>query len=396
MRTFGWTLAALAVILGGVGGAAVLVALRVSPPQIDRSDVAALVETATLARAADANQMQGFGFVSARERVDLIAEVSGRIISVAEGFESAGQFDAGSMLIELDKGPYLADVKAREADLAAAQAGLSQAVLEAERQELLATRGDAARASFERARAEREQAAAAVALANAQLDLARIRLDDTTLTAPFPMIVESESAAVGAYVTAGMPVARIFTSDAAEVVASFARADAVEVADALRGLAEGDRLSATVSIPDTGVVRVGYVDRVAPALDARDRTVGVVVRVAGAFNAFGADPALQIGDYVTVSVRTPAQANAPTVLQAPLAALDTAGRIWRVTDEDTISPSPVTVVGRSGDVVRFTADDLVVGDTVLLTDLPQRAPGMAVRRADALTAPSDTAALMDR
>ena len=60
-----------------------------------------VIEISTLQLTAGA-----FGTVEPRSETDLVAEVSGRIVSMAQGMVTGGFFDAGEVLIEVDPSDY--------------------------------------------------------------------------------------------------------------------------------------------------------------------------------------------------------------------------------------------------------------------------------------------------
>lgn len=139
------------------------------------------------------------GTTLARESVDIVAEVAGRVAAIR--FEEGQLVDAGDVLFELDR--------SRE---------------EAELREAIAQRDDA-RAKYERARALRrddnvsqaqvDELAALLEGAEARVSIARGRVNDRLIRAPFAGITGLREVSLGAYVAPGT---RLTTLDDLSVV----------------------------------------------------------------------------------------------------------------------------------------------------------------------------------
>ena len=148
------------------------------------------------------------GEVDAELSIELISELPGKVQRVSPAFVTGGYFVAGDVLLELDPTDYeLAKIRAEAAVAEATEE------LEIERSEAkLAKEGlfplkeakvDSARARVQSAKAE---------LAQADVDLARTRVQ-----APFDGRVLFTQADLGQYVSKGETLARIFSTDRAEI-----------------------------------------------------------------------------------------------------------------------------------------------------------------------------------
>jgi len=158
------------------------------------------------------------GTVEPRRAIKLVAEVSGRVVSVNPHFVDGGEFAQGDTLVALDDRDYQYRLVEAEAQVAVAA------------RELALEKGQARQAKREwrdlgnkeanalSLRAPQVNAAQAqLASARAQRNLAQLSVQRSTITAPFRGKVDTRYVDVGQYVTAGTTVADIYDSESAEV-----------------------------------------------------------------------------------------------------------------------------------------------------------------------------------
>jgi HlyD family secretion protein len=163
------------------------------------------------------------GTVDARNRVEVGAEVSGRLIEVLVDFND--RVEPGQVLARIDPTPFELEVVQSQARLQSARASLLTArATEAEarqnlrRFEALAAEGlvsrqdlDAARATAERAKASIASAQAQVAEAEAAQQASTTRLEKTTIRSPIAGIVLDRKVEAGQTVTAGFQTPELFS-----------------------------------------------------------------------------------------------------------------------------------------------------------------------------------------
>lgn len=148
------------------------------------------------------------GEVNAEHAIELISEVAGKVKEVSPAFVTGGYFAADDALLQIDPTDYeLAKIRA-EAAVAEAAEELAIEKSEAELAKeglfpLMEAKVASARARLQSARAE---------LAQADVDLARTRV-----RAPFDGRVLFTQADLGQYVSTGEPLARIFSTNRAEI-----------------------------------------------------------------------------------------------------------------------------------------------------------------------------------
>jgi membrane fusion protein (multidrug efflux system) len=128
------------------------------------------------------NQRDFLGRVQAADKVELRARVEGFLEKRL--FTEGELVKEGTVLFQIDKAPFQAEVEQREADLAAAQALQKNAEYQLSRAKELVTKQAASQATLDQRVAEEGKARADVLKADAALRRAQINLSWTEITAP--------------------------------------------------------------------------------------------------------------------------------------------------------------------------------------------------------------------
>lgn len=128
--------------------------------------------------------------------------------------ELGSRVDAGQIVAQLDTQVGEADLRAREAALEAAKASLVEAEGEFERQVRLRRSNVATAQALDAAKRQRDEALALVAENEARITRARKEVDDLTLRAPRPGLIDQLPFDEGERVPAGGVVAVVLADDA--------------------------------------------------------------------------------------------------------------------------------------------------------------------------------------
>jgi multidrug efflux pump subunit AcrA (membrane-fusion protein) len=232
--------------------------------------------------------------------------------------------------------------------------------------------------------------AAQTARTQAAIDRARRSLDRTVLTAPFDLRVTNVAAERFQTVAPGQVVIRGDGIAAAEVVAhlpidSFRRLvgeapEGISLADMMRDLPVA-QIEVTLSpLSDSTQVWTARVVRIEGALDARARTVPVVVRVDDPYE--GADPPRRLPLVPNMQVQLSfSGASISGLIAIPEAALH-GGMVHIASADDRLELRPVTAgFARDGSIV--ITEGLVSGDRVVIDDIAPAIPGMALTPVEA-------------
>lgn len=163
--------------------------------------------------------IQAQGTVRAKRQIELVPEVSGKIIQVSPVFAEGGFFKAGEILLEIDPRDYEFAVSRSRATVADARNTLALEQAEADQAEnewRALGQGKEATALVLR-EPQMARARAKLSSAQADLDQALLDLERTRITAPFEGRIEEKKVDIGQYVSPGNPLAVIYSTDVAEI-----------------------------------------------------------------------------------------------------------------------------------------------------------------------------------
>jgi len=211
-----------------------------------------------------------------------------------------------------------------------AQATLEEARANGARQEKLASEGlapqadlDAARAALLRAEASLESAREEVGLRQAQmrqreseLEIARQRLADTAIASPLDGFVQARRASRGEYLAAGAAVVEVVRIDPLRLRLAVPEREAVELKP---GQPVFVRVTGQGGAPDAPREHAGVVARLAPGLDAQNRTLLIEADIRN-------DGALRPGNFVQARIVVGQR----TVLAVPKSAIVTFAGLQKV------------------------------------------------------------------
>ena len=287
------------------------------------------------------------GTVEARRRISLVAQVAGKVESVADGFVEGAFFDAGDVLLEVEQADYQFAIARAESQLAAAQQRLAEErgrnrQAEREWREL----GSVEANDLFLRKPQMRAAQAALAAARADLAEAELALARTQIRAPFAGRIEVKRVDLGQYLTPGTPVAEIY---ATEVVAI-----PLPLNDSQLG-ALGLPLYANAELGRTAVLSAQFggqewqwqaeIRRVEAVVDRQSRVVNAIAEVRNPFQPDNSGrPPLTPGMFVQAEIPTPPVAG---LVRLPATALRSDDTVLVVDSGDRLVRQPVEVRRRS-------------------------------------------------
>ncbi len=308
---------------------------------------------------------------------DLVSEVAGNIVWVAESFEVGGFFDAGDVLLRLDRRDYELAVASARASVAPARVALTREEAEAEvaREEWedLGEPGEPGPLVLREPQLDEARARVAAALANqarADLDLSR-----TAIRAPFAGRLRAKRVDRGEFVNRGMPLATIYSVDAAEVTLPVPDSELafldLPLGMELRGA--GPRVLLRAQFAGGRHEWEARIVRVGGEIDPATRMVNLIARVEDPYGAVRDRPPLSVGLFVDAEI---VGRSVDSVFEVPRGALVGADRVWLV-EEDRLALRQVGIL-RSEPEVAVISDGLASGDRISLTILETAVDGMVV------------------
>lgn len=380
----------LAAAFLGIAGLS-YVAMRGAGAQAEAEDAPlapVAVEVVTVRPSSHRAVVTAKGTVQASARVDVVAQVSGKVVELAKGLTPGLRLRAGETLARIDPRDYEsavvqaeASVRQAEVELALEEGRVRQAARE---WELL---GQAAEAPLARREPQLAAAQARLAGAQAQLANARLALERTRLVAPWPAVVLSESLDVGQVVAPGAPVATLMGTERFRVRVSVP----VHQMRLLELPAEGEagpRAVVRQRLPDgTSLEREGFLLRTLGELDAETRTAGVLVALDDPFEVPEGTLPILPGAYVEVAIDGQV---ADAVVKVPRAAVTGGDGVWVAEAGDRLARRELVVGWGDADAV-YALSGLADGDRVVVSPLALPVPGMPLDVREAVAADAEEA-----
>lgn len=370
--------------------------------------------------------MTSFGEVRSRRTLELRATSAGRLIELADGFEDGGHVAAGDLLIRVDPADAQAALDVARADLAEAEAELREAVaaldlarddvasareqldlrsMALDRQRNLQTRGVGTEAAVEvaaLAEAAAKQAVLskrqALAQATARVDQARTGLDrrrialadaerrlaETSLFAEFSGTLSEVGVVRGGVVQNNEKVAKLVDPDRLEVAFRVSTSEYARLLDDAGRLMPAE-VDVSLDVLGLDLVTQGVITRESAVVAAGQTGRQLFARLE-------APKGFRPGDFVSVAVAEPPLDG---VAVLPATAVDAAGRVLVLGEDERLEVAEVALLRRQGDNVIVRAGRLV-GREVVAARSPLLGSGIKVRpiRPDAAAVP-DTPAMVE-
>ena len=431
-RKMGFALAAAAVLAAGLGVSFVLVRSRPSPAVVRPAAEGRLVRAVRLKKEAKTLWVSGYGTVRPKTEVQIVPEVSGRLIQRAPGFRSGGFIRRGDLLFEVDPRDYalaaaqrraqvaqleadiqrlLQEEKNNRTDLTISERQLKLVQAELDRNRRLRQQGVVSEGQFETTlqsflRQERAvlaarnaldlippqlaQKRAAMRVSQAQLEEALLSLERTKYFAPFDGRARQVKVEVGDYLRAGQSIGAIHDMSVVEIPVSVPVEDARWTFRRVEGVTQFPRSQEEVQrfFPRAEVVwsRFGQAFRwegrvtlVEAGLDEATRAITLIVEVAEPLKDWvpGQRPPLIAGMFVQARIRG---ITVPDVFVIPRAALH-AGDQVHIFHEGRLEIRPVQVL-RKDEGEAVVQSGVREGEWVILSALPEPVPGLKLRLAE--------------
>ncbi|MCP4573859.1 MAG: efflux RND transporter periplasmic adaptor subunit [bacterium] len=343
-------------------------------------------------------RVSGFGSVKAKRSVDLVPQVSGRVVSRSARLEPGAYIATGEVLLRIEDIDYTLAVEQARSNVAQMEVNLARAREEAQvaRREWdrLGAAGFGGEEGAEPTplvlhEPQLKLAEASLAASEAALTQAEVNLARCTITAPFDGRVLQADIDVGQFLAAGQPVGSVYATDVAEITVPVADSDLawITVGDG------GDPVEIVADFAGAEHRWRGRAVRLGGAVDSRSRMVPVVVEIPAPYERSDDRPALVEGMFVEILFTSPPPAGAVIV---PRAALRPGDFMWVVDGERNLRIRQVTVA-RAGIEQAVVTGGLAAGELVCTSNLQYVTDGMPVRIEGerAPTAPTEKPATED-
>jgi RND family efflux transporter MFP subunit len=319
----------------------------------------------------------------------LIANVSGIVLSYNAAFNAGGMVTKGDVLVEIEKLDYLSVLKSAEANLARAKAGFSEEQARAQiAAEEWAREGRAKTApllGLRRPQLAREKAN--VLSAEAELESAKRNLKRTTVVAPYNAIVAQRNIDIGQLIAVNSSLGEIMATDIAEIRLPVSIDDFYRLnTDNFQANTSPDANRVTLSARMGEHIREwqGFIVRDEGVINGNNRLLYLVAHVDDPYalelaskydqNTRRASP-LRFGSFLQAQIQGPTVEN---VAKIPRSSLVRNEHIFVVNSQSQLVKTPVLIIGEEPAYV-YVRGSLNSGDQVLNTQVLQALPGMQVQ-----------------
>ena len=390
------------IIAAGVAICSLLVLMRKKPMRVERDIVAPLVKVERVWRQDVQMTVEGYGVVQPKVEVDLVPQVSGKIVGIDVDFRNGGFIRAGHALITIDRRDYELAVQRARADVAKAEVALDIEVAEADvshQQWEQLNPGKEPNSALVFRGPQVRQAQAMVEAAKAELMTAKLHLERTEVSVPFDGCVVSEAADLGQYVTAGRSIGKVYGIAAVEIEVPLEDSELAWFDIRSNSVTGNGSDNVDVDVGSEVLVRSrfaggehswpGRVVRTTGQVDRASRLVSVVVEVLEPFARAEGRPALVPGMFVEVSIKGKVIKGVMPVVRSAIHGSD---KVWVVsreaaiktdggemgTDEGQLYIAKLEIVRRDK-VFAYVVSGLDDGCDIVVSSLDIVTEGMAVR-----------------
>lgn len=318
------------------------------------------------------------GSVLPRTETNLIAEVTGKVVSVSENFIAGGFFKKGEMLLRIDPSDYDAALKGSEANLASKQAQFADQKARSDQAlkdwRNLGRSGEPSDLTLRKP--QLAEALAGVKSAEADLQKAQRNLDRTTIKAPYDGLVRNKQVDIGQYVAPGTSLGITFAIDTAEIRLPLAIAD-LQFLHLPTATGSGEKISTPVRLSAEGTGLSGEwqaeIVRTEGVIDQQSRVIYAVAQVVDPYGVLGlsGQPELRMGTFVHAEIEGAWMEN---VVVLPRAALREGNTVLVASPEKELEIRTVEII-RSEPQVIYVSGGLSDGEQVIITSIEAPIPG---------------------
>ena len=315
------------------------------------------------------------GEVKPLNEINLISQVSGKIIDAADEFVDGGIIKAGSPLVWVDDRDYQLAVISAESNVAKAKKLLEREIAESE----LARRdwkelgiGDANPLTLRIP--QLKEAEANVNAANANLERAKLNLERTVVTLPFQGIIKKKITGIGQFVGAGSILATAFSTEEVQIALPLTDYELsyLGLPLAYQGqYSSSPEVKFISNISNKKYEWNGRITRTAGSIDPPTRLVYVYAEV---LNPYDTSPPLAIGMFVDAEIEGKKISDAFLI---PNSSITDDTFINTIDDENYLRIKEVEVLGVVDDYLVIKGD-IKEGVRVVTSPLNNAEDGMAL------------------
>jgi len=372
------------IIILGIAGALIFYKFKKQPEQEEQAMKIPLVKVEKVNIRDIPMIIQGYGTVTPKVEVDIIPEVSGKVVYMHPELKVGGLIRANEKILQIDPRDYELAVMQAEAAVADAVVMLDKEKAEAlvAQKEWQQIHGDAQPTSTLVLREPQiRKAEATLDSAKAQLATAELRLERTILSLDFDILITSENVDISQYVVTGQSLAKAYGTEAVEIVVplednELAWFDVFDNSILGSDKSNSNKTIATVKANFAGTQQIwnGYVVRTTGQVDRTSRMISIVVEVPEPFKVTEGKAPLLPGIFAEVSIQGKTLHNAIAI---PRDAIRQGNQVW-VVNGDHLNIKTLQIV-RSDKDYAYVASGIDDQVDVIISSLDVAIDGMEIR-----------------
>ncbi|WP_404339557.1 efflux RND transporter periplasmic adaptor subunit [Pseudoalteromonas mariniglutinosa] len=362
----------IAVLVGGLGIAFAFASMKQPPEEKPAQDTRPLVATTALNYAAMTLDVQSYGIVKPKHQTELVAQVSGQVVSVSEQFVQGGFVKQGDILARIDANDYEAALIEAEAGLAQASSGLEieRAQVHVAQAEWDRIKGDSHEMIPSELYLRKPQLAEKLATfraAQASVKRAKRNLERTYIKAPYDAIINQRSISLGSVVNPGSSFGTLSSTSLAEIRLPVADKELQYLAN--QGI--GANVSLMAEFAGKQTTWQATIVRNEGVIDQKSRMSYLVAQIE---SPYAAKSPLRFGSYINATITGRTLDNAIVVPQH----LVNDNKVAVLNNDHTLSFKTLAVVReQNGQVI--ASNGLSDGELLITSALDYPTEGMAVK-----------------
>jgi len=373
------------IIAIGVVIAVVFIKLKKPPQRQEQIVLAPLVKVEPLDRRDIQMIVRGYGTVTPRLQVEIVPQVSGKVVWVNPQFRAGGFIRRGELILKIDPRDY--ELSLRQANAAVAEA---QVMLDLEKAEAKIAKeewqqlhpGQEPDSPLVFHEPQIRQAQARLDSAEAGLATANLNLERTRPSLPVDAVIMNERIDLGQYVMIGQSVGAAYGIESMEIevplqdkeLAWFAVPDNTLSVNPGENPQKGAIARVSANFAGEEKCWLGYVVRTTGQVDITSRLISVVVEVSEPFKDSGSTPPLLPGMFVEVAIEGNVLKNAIAV---PRDAMHNNNEVW-VAKDGQLDVQLLDIVRADRDFA-YADSGLDDGDMIIVSSLDTIIEEMKVR-----------------
>ena len=307
-----------------------------------------------------------------RTEINLVPQVSGKIVYVSPNFIEGGIIKKGETLLRIEDSDYRVAVIRAQSQVAQAEQVLAREIAEGEiaRQdwEDLGT-GEASPLTLRVP--QRQQAEAALQAAKGELEGANLQLQRTYVKAPFDGRVRSKSSDLGQFVSPGFALGRIFSTDIVQVRLPLSDSDLSRLTLPLAYVAENRASAPQVELTATVAGQLqkwnGQIMRTDSTYDRQSRALFAIVEVPNPYGKGASDNGVPLAPGLFVDAKIEGR-SVTSIYTIPRDGLRPNNEIYVVDDKGNAEIRTVDVIDTYPERA-FLSSGVTKGELVVLSPM---------------------------